>query len=101
MTDLTKPVKRKTAATVFDQAKAKAIVVSLEPTRTGASIGLKIAGSRDTYRLSVNTVFNIAVRHHQDETERLARKINKNDGVPMRSARARARKEMAKELRSA
>jgi hypothetical protein len=98
-TRLNKTIKRVTESIVFERGKTRQIVVSIEPTRDGSSIGLKLLGNRDTYRIGTQSVLNMAIRHHQDKIERRTKAIMKAEGINQRSARARARKELAKELR--
>lgn len=99
MTDLTKIVKRKTPATVFDKAKERNLIVSIEPAgRNSALIGIRIEGTRQTYRISANSVYNAAIALHLAKIEKRAKALQKS-GVPARSAKAQARKEIDKDLR--
>lgn len=98
-TTLTKAVTRKTAVETFDRGKSRSLIVSIEPAgRDNAVIGIRIAGTRDTYRLGVQTVLNMAITKHHDDVRRKAQKLHK-EGTPMRSAKAQAKRELAKELR--
>jgi hypothetical protein len=99
-TKLNKIISRETDASVFDSGKYKDIIVSVEPARDGALIGFRLKGTRDTFRLPVGSLFTRAVDHHIAKIERRAKQINKDEKVPLRSARTRARKELAKELRN-
>lgn len=100
MTELTKSVKRKSPVSVYDRGKLRPLMVSIEPAgRDNAVIGIRVAGTRDTYRLGIQTILNVAIRKHDDDTKRLAAKLQKEEQLSKRSALARARREMAKELR--
>jgi hypothetical protein len=99
-TKLNKPITRETDSSVFDSGKLKDIIVSIEPTRGGALIGFRLKGTRDTFRLPVGSLFVRAVDHHNQKVEQKAKRLHKEDKVPIRSARSRARKELAKELRN-
>lgn len=100
MTDLTKPIKRKTPVETFDRGKYRPLVVTIEPAgHDNAVIGVRISGTRDTYRLGIQTILNMAIRKHQDDIQRKAKRIEKEEGLSKRSALAAARRELAKELR--
>jgi hypothetical protein len=99
MTELTKPVKRETQATEFERSQNRNIIVSVEPVRNNAVIGLRLKGTRQTYRIGVASVYAQAVRLHLQSIEKEAKRISKDEHVPMRTARSRARKELTKELR--
>lgn len=101
MTELTKPIKRVTAEERREAGATRRLVVSVEPSgRTGAVVGVRLQGTRQTYRIGVQSIYNIAVQHHLQKIEKLAKRLHKEEKLPMRSARARARKELAKELAS-
>lgn len=95
-TILTKPVIRKTTATVFEKSQRRNVLVHLLPT---ARIGVRLAGTRDIYAVDAETLYSFAVKQHAQDVERLARQINKSEQCGIRSARAKARKEMAGKLR--
>lgn len=100
MTELNKPIKRETAATQFDRSEHRRIIVSIEPSgRDNATVGVRLKGTRLTYRVGVNSIFNLAVQHHINRIEKRARELYKTEKLPMRTARARARKELAKKLK--
>ncbi len=96
MTDLSKPIRRVTAARRHEKSKTRAVILSLEPP---AQIGVRLQGTRQTFRLDAEAVYEIAVRSHENRIERLAKQLSKADGLPMRSARVKARKQMKEELR--
>jgi len=98
-TKLNKSVTRETASNIFDSGSLKEVIVLIEPTRDGALIGFRLKGTRDTFKLPVGSLFVRAVEHHNQKVERRAKAIAKEEKRPMRSARARARKDLAKELR--
>lgn len=99
MTELTKKISRNTTATVFEQSKTRNLIVSIEPTgRAGAVIGVRAKGSRSTYRISVNSVYNLAIRHHLDKIDRRTKALRK-EGYPARKAASMARKEIDAELK--
>jgi hypothetical protein len=100
MTELTKPITRKTAATEYYKAASRNLVVSLEPAGRGAAqIGIRLAGTRQTYRIGINSVYRLAIDRHLQKVEKEAKRLHKEEKLPMRSARARARKTLEKELR--
>jgi hypothetical protein len=99
MSKLNKTVKRETDATVFERSKLRNIIVSIEPTRDGALIGLRQKGNRDTYRLPVGSLYVRAVENHLAKIERKAKQIAKAEGKTIRAARAAARVELKKDLR--
>lgn len=99
MTELTKPVKRETPATVFERSQSRNLIVSIEPAgRDGAVIGIRVKGTRQTYRVGVNSVYNLAVSLHVSRIEKRAKQLKK-DGLNIRSARSQAKKELDKELK--
>lgn len=99
MTELTRPIKRETPATVFERSQSRNLIVSIEPAgRDGAVIGVRVKGTRQTYRIGVNSVYNMAVQLHVSKIEKRAKQLKK-DGVPIRSARAQAKKGIDKELK--
>lgn len=99
MTELTKPIKRVTPATVFENSQNRNLIVSIEPAGRGqAFIGIRVKGTRQTYRVGVNSVYNLAVQLHVQKIERRAKELKKS-GVPARSAKAKARKELAGDLK--
>jgi phosphate uptake regulator len=101
MAKLTKPVKRETDATVFDRSALRNLIVSIEPAgRDGALIGLRLKGSRRTYRIGVNSVYNAAINLHLQRIERKTKELMKHEGLKRRSAFAQATREMEKELKS-
>jgi hypothetical protein len=101
MTELTKPIKRETPATVFEKSQSRNIIVSIEPAgRSEAVIGVRLKGTRQTYRVGINSVYNLAVQHYVNRIEKLAKRLHKEEKVPLRTARARARKQIDKELKS-
>ena len=99
-TELTKTVVRKSKVEVYDRGKHRAILVYLMPAgRDNAVIGLRIAGTRAMYKLGIQTALNVAIRKHHDDTERLAKKIQKDEGLTPRRSKAEARRRMEKQLK--
>lgn len=99
MTDLTKPIKRKTPETRYEKSQHRNIIVSVEPAgRDSAVIGFRLAGTRQTYRIGVQQGYNEAVQRHISKIAKKAKELHKDEKLPMRTARARARKELYKEL---
>lgn len=96
MTDLLKTVRRRTISRRREQSKARPMIVSLEP---GDVVGVKLAGTRQTYRVSIEGVYEYALRQHLARIEKRARQIAKSEGFKMRSALARARKELKDDLK--
>jgi hypothetical protein len=95
MTDLTKPVTRKTSARVHEKGKRRDILLTLIPP---AKIGVRLAGTRQTYQLDAESVYSIAVKFHLLAVEKRAKQIAKAEGLKMRSAMTKARRELAKKL---
>ena len=96
MTDLLKMVKRRTISRRREQSKSRPMIVSLEP---GDVIGVKLAGTRQTYRVSIEGVYEYALRQHLARIDKRARQIAKNEGLRLRSATAKARKELRDDLK--
>lgn len=95
MTELTKTVERRTKASRFEKSHRRRIVVVLEPTQ---KIGVRLEGTRQTYRLDIESLYEIAVRHHVAAVERRASQLRRT-GINRRSAAAKARKELAADLK--
>lgn len=95
-TDLNKKVTRKTAARLYEKGENRNVLITLIPP---AKIGVRLAGTRQTYQLDAEALYSIAVKYHLAEVDKLAKRINKNEGLPMRSARAKANKELAAGLK--
>jgi hypothetical protein len=96
---LTKPVCRLTLETRFEAGSMRSIIVTLEPAgHDSARVGIRLKGTRQTFRIGVNSIYNLAVAHHNEQIEKRARQLKK-EGVPARSAKAQARKELAKDLK--
>lgn len=95
MTDLNKTVRRVTSAKRHEKSKTRAVVLSLEPP---AQVGVRLQGTRQTYKLEAEAVYELAVRSHERQIERRAKQIAKAEHLPMRRATAKARKELQKEL---
>lgn len=97
MTELRKRVSRVTISRRREQSKSRPLVVSLEP---GDVIGCRVQGSRQTFRVSIEGVFEYAMRLHLAKIEKRARQIAKTEGLKMRSAVVKARKELASDLKA-
>lgn len=97
---LTKPVRRETDSTQFSAGAARSLIISIEPAGRGeAVIGCRLKGTRQTYRIGVGSVYLLAVEKHVRAIEKLAKRLHKEERIPMRSARARAAKELNKDLK--
>lgn len=97
MTELLKTVRRVTRGRRREQSKSRPLVVSLEP---GDIIGCRLQGSRQTFRVSIEGVYEYALRLHLARVEKRARQIAKSEGLKMRSAMVKARKELQEDLRT-
>jgi phosphoglucomutase len=95
MTELTKTIERRSKASRFEKSSRRRIVVTLEESQ---QIGVRLEGTRQTYRLDIESLYEIAVRHHVAAIEKRANQIRRT-GVSSRSATARARKELSSELK--
>ncbi len=91
MVELERNVRRQTRATVFSKGDRRPIIIHLESSQ---KIAFQLKGTRQRYRLDPETCYAIAVRLHLEKIERLARKIKKEEGIKITSARAKARKEL-------
>lgn len=96
MTELTKPLTRKTTARVFSKGQKRPVLLTMIPP---ARIGVRLAGTRDTYQIDAEAIFSIAVKMHVAEIEKLAKRIAKNEGIRIKSATAKARRELAAKLK--
>ena len=96
MTDLQKKVVRKSAGRVFSAGQNRRILIVLIP---GATIGLRLEGTRQTYTIDAEVAYTIAVEQHLRAVEKRAKEIVKLEKRPIRSARAKARKELDKKLK--
>jgi phosphoglucomutase len=95
MTDLDKTVKRRSHATRTEASKSRRVIVTLEPDQ---KIGFRLEGTRDTYRLDIESGYELAVRSHVSDVEKRAQQLKKS-GLRAASARAQARKELKGRLR--
>lgn len=59
MTELAKRIQRKTSARRFEKSKARKVILILEPP---ATIGVKLEGTRQTYRLDAEVLYEMAVQ---------------------------------------
>ena len=98
-TKLNKPIRRESEASIFDRGELRYVIVSIEPARGGASVGFRLKGTRDTFRLPVASLFVRAVEHHTYRIEREARRLHKLEKLPMRTARKRAARKLREDLR--
>lgn len=97
MTELRKRLQRITVGRRREQSKSRPLVVSLEP---GDVIGVRISGTRQTYRVSIEGVLEYGMRLHLAKIDKRARQIAKAEGLKMRSAVVKARKELAADLKA-
>lgn len=96
MTDLRRTVKRVTIGRRRDRSKSRALVISLEP---GDVVGVRMMGTRQTFRVSIEGVFEYAMRQHLARIDKRTRQIVKSEGLKPRSAMVKARKELAHDLK--
>lgn len=97
MTELERPVKRRTSAVRFEKSKHRKVVIILEPP---ATIGVKLEGSRNrTFRLDAEVLYEMAVKHYSLRLDRAARKIAKDRKIRLSAARRIATREMKGELK--
>ena len=95
MTELNKPLSRRTGTTRYEKSKRRAIIISLEPV---ATIGVRLAETRQTYRVDAEVLYEFAVKQHEAQVEKRAGQIQKT-GIRLGSARKQARKELAGDLK--
>lgn len=93
---LTKRVARKSSAFIHEKSKTRTILLSLEPT---AFVGVRLEGTRQTYRIDAEALYSIGVKLHEREIDRRASQIRKATGCLTKTARAKARKELAEKLK--
>jgi len=96
MTDLKKTVRRVTIGRRREKSKARPMIVSLEP---GDLVGVRLQGTRQTYRISIEGVYEYALRQHLARIDKRARQNAKSEGLRLRSATAKARKELKDDLK--
>lgn len=96
MTDLNKSVRRVTSAKRHEKSRTRALILSLDPP---AQVGVRLQGTRQTYRLDAESVYEMAVLQHQRRIDRRARQIAKSENLKLRQAMVKARKELQEELR--
>ena len=93
MTELTKPITRVTDALRHEKSRHRRLIVSVEPSgREDAVVGVRLQGTRQTYRIGVQSLYNLAVAHHVAKIEKEAKRLVKEEKLPLRTARARAKK---------
>ena len=95
-TELKRNVFRKTTARVFSSGQNRNVILGLI---APAKVGVRLEGTRQTYKIDAEAVFMVAVKLHVAEIEKAAKRIAKNEGLKIRSARAKATKELAAELK--
>lgn len=88
-----KPIHVVTAARRHEAGKTRNVVISLAPP---AAVGARLQGTRQTYWLDAETVYEVAVHRFVRDVEMEARNIAKRDRITIASARAKARRELAK-----
>lgn len=96
MTDLNKTVKRRSRAARWEKSQRRQLIVTLEATQ---KIGVRLEGTRQTYRLDIESVYELAVRYHLARIERRAKELQKEEGLKKRSSLARARRDLAADLK--
>lgn len=98
MTELSKTVSRLTNATRHEKSKRRRIILSLEPDRL---VAVRLQGTRQSYRLDAESIYELAVRSHENQVERRAKAIKRESPhLRLGQARVKARKELAAELKS-
>ena len=96
MTNLTKVVKRVSSAVRHEKSRTRRIIISVEPP---AIVGVRLEGTRNTYRLDARALYELAIQAHVRDIEREARRIAKADKLPARTARKRAEMALKERLR--
>ena len=97
MTELNRPVHRTSSALRHEAGKTRNIIISLSPP---AYIGLRLSGTKTTYWLDAEVAYEVAVKAMMQQIEREARKIKKQEGITLASARVKASKQIARWSRS-
>lgn len=91
MTDLHKRLDRVTTARRHERGKTRLVIISVAPP---AEVGARLQGTRDTYWLTAEELYELAVKKYARAVENLAQKIKKAEGCRITTARARARKQL-------
>lgn len=97
MTELTKPVSRVSLTRKHEASRMRRFILSLRPP---GEVGVRLEGTRQTFRLGAEQVYVLAVRQHSILIEKRARQIAKETGKSIRSARAQACRELKPELKA-
>jgi hypothetical protein len=96
VTDLLKTIRRRTIGRHFSQSKHRRFIITLE---IGDVIGVRLEGTRQCYRYGIESVYQRAILSHLARIDKRARELVKRDGIKMRSAMVKARKELAGDLK--
>ena len=93
MTALVKPVQRVTAARRHEAGKTRKVVIVVAPP---AEVGARLQGTRQTFWLNAEQIYELAVRQFVRDVEDEARRIAKREGIKLASARVKARRHLRK-----
>lgn len=99
-TKLNKSVFRQTDELRHEKGATRELIISIEPAgRASAVVGTRLKGTRETFRIGVNTLYEIAVQRHLDKIGKRAGAIRRAEGCSKRSALVKARKELKADLK--
>lgn len=93
MKNLTKEIHLVTGARRHEAGKTRKVIVSVKPP---AEVGARLQGTLQTFWLTAEEVYEVAVRKFVREVEREAARIARTDRVRLSTARARARQQLRK-----
>ena len=96
MTELTAPIHRTSTATRRERGRVRNIVTMMVPP---AFVGFRLAGDRRAFLLDIEVAYELAVHQFTRDVERLAKRIAKDEGIRIGTARARAYKQIAADTR--
>jgi hypothetical protein len=89
MTPLSKPIHRTSTARRRERGKERNIVSSFLPP---AYVGFRLAGTLQTFLLDIEVAYELALHQFVRDIERQAKRIQKDEGCRMATARKMAEK---------
>lgn len=94
MTELSKRINRVTSARRHEAGRTRLVIVSFAPP---AEVGARLQGTKQTFWLTAEEIYELGVRKYIRQVEALALKIKKAEGCRITTARAKARKQVKAE----
>lgn len=96
MTELKTLIRRTSTAMRRERGRTKPIVSMMVPP---AFVGFRLQGERTAYLLDIEVAYELAIHQFMRDVERLAKRIQKDEGIRIASARKRAYKQISAETR--